>query len=107
MYQGCAYEGIPDDEEGFGSVWNIWNCLGKQMLELPLTVCFIDKEIGKRTATYVVVVKIDIVMCRWTEDSAVTITSTIHGCVSSSKAIRYSQKEKNELRLKLTAPRFL
>ena len=57
------------------------------------------KKLPRGSAEYVTDTANQIVVCRWMDNSVVTIASTCHTNQNSSKVFRYSQKEKKRIQI--------
>ena len=65
----------------------------------PLTPVNNMKKLPRGSAEYVTDTANQIVVCRWMDNSVVTIASTCHTNQNSSKVFRYSQKEKKRIQI--------
>ena len=65
----------------------------------PLTPIANVKKLPRGSAEYVADTANRIVICRWMDNSVVTIASTCHTNQSSTKVQRYSQKEKKRIQI--------
>ena len=81
---------------GYGATGTLPENRGKKC---PLTSVNNMKKLPRGSAEYVTDTANQIVVCRWMDNSVVTIASTCHTNQNSSKVFRYSQKEKKRIQI--------